>query len=386
MMNNSSLGSIFALRRKSTPSLPTLVLFRLLFFLLFMPFFVPVAAQQGEVKELPNPKRIKHKSYDTAYITKFGSQMGIAPIIAIPNFEFRIQPKEDSLNKNSSIYQPYLRAAVGASFHYKAISLMFSFRGPTNEAQEAQYGKTTYTVLRVRIGTRRIIYDAFYSYFWGFSDRNTPSYDPQKLAMQEYNKRGDILLQYGKIKATYVFSHQKFSYKSSYNYTERQKKSKATLLAVAHAYHLNVDSDSSFFNPGQRQHFKKYQNMEQLKVTSFGLGPGVALNLVQEKWFLSGGIYVIADLQHHIANEKDNRQISEGWRGTLVGDAFLGMGYNGDKFYSGITVRGDRNAISLPLIQARTTFNMWVVHVGFRFNPPPVVHKIYNWGPLRNMD
>lgn len=385
-MNNTSLGSIFALRRKSTPSLPILVLLRLLFFLLCMPFFVPVAAQQGEVKELPNPKRIKHKSYDTAYIEKFGSQMGIAPIIAIPNFEFRIQPKEDSLNHKSSFYQPYLRAAVGASFHYKAISLMFSFRGPSNPEQEAQFGKTNYTILRVRLGTRRIIYDAFYTYFGGFSDRNTASYDPQKLALKEYNKRSDLVLQYGKIKATYVFSHQKFSYKSSYNYTERQKKSKTTLLAVAHAYHLNVDSDSSFFNSGQREHYKKFQNMEHLNVTSVGIGPGVAVNLVKQKWFLSGGIYIIADWQHHTATEKNKTRISEGWRGALVGDAFLGMGYNGDKFYSGITVRGDRNAVSLPIIQARTTFNMWVLHIGYRFNPPPVVHKIYNWGPLRNYE
>lgn len=384
-MNNTTLGAIFVLQQKSTANVHTLVLNKLLFLLFCLFIAFPVAAQRGEVKDMPRANQ-KIYNYDTAYIQKFGSQMGIAPIIAIPTFEFRIQPKEDSLNKNSSVYQPYIRAAVGAAFHYKAISVMLSLRGPATPEQEAQFGKTTYTILRMRIGTRRVIYDAFYSYFWGFSDRNTASYDPQKLIQKEYNKRSDILLQYGKIKATYVFSHQKFSYKSSYNYTERQKKSKATWLAVAHAYHLNVDSDSSFFNPGQREYFKKYQNMEHLNVTSIGIGPGIAGNLVAGKWFLSGGIYVIADWQYHTADEKNNKRISEAWRAALVGDAFLGMGYNGDKFYSGITVRGDRNAVSLPFVQARTTFNMWVLHVGFRFNPPPIVHKIYDWGPLRNYE
>jgi hypothetical protein len=329
---------------------------------------------------------VKKHEYDTNYISKFGEKISVEPWISSPSFSFRLEPQQDSLSIKNAAYEANLRSIIGLDVNYRALNISIGIRGPIDAWSQSLYGKTSYSILKLRLNTTRFIYEAYYTNFKGFSDRNTPAYDSSRAPDNIFTKRPDINVQYGKLKAIYIFSHKKFSYGASYSFTERQKKTKGTALAVAHLYRMNVNADSSFFNTGQRKAFGKYDLMKHLDVVSMGAGGGYAGTFVYKKWFFSMGIYLIGDAQYHHANNETGQLISEGWRAALLGDAFLSFGYNGNNFYSGFVLRGDRNVVALPFVDASTSFYSSVLCVGFRFNPPKKITQLYNSSPLKNLN
>lgn len=347
-------------------------------------FGIPCIAQEIVVdSSLLSSPTAKPLNYDTNYIHRFGDVIAIEPWISAPSFEFSLEPKIDSLSYKRNNYQPHLRDVVGFDISYRAFTVSIGFKGRVIEEDEPVYGKTNYSIIKIRLNSKPFVYEFYHNTFSGFADYNTSAYDKNRPQSTPFVKRRDIAVQYTKLKAIYIFSKNKFSYGAAYSFTERQKKTKATALAVAHVYRMRTNADSAFFNNGQQGLFSKYDSLKRLQVYSIGLGPGFAVTFVEKRWFFSIGAYIMADLQYHTSNNTNNRIISEGWRGALLGDVFVSAGYNANWFYAGIVARGDRNFVSLPNVNTSTSFYSTVLSIGFRFNPPKIIPKLYDASPLR---
>lgn len=340
-----------------------------------------IAAQTLANDSLAKPQPLK---YDTNYIHKFGKNvMAIEPWVAAPSFEFRFQPVDDSLAEKSSYYEPYLRDVTGIDINYRAVSLSIGFKGPIVPEDEKVFGKTKYGILKLRLNLSPLVFEFYHNTFKGFSDANTASYDSLRTDEEPFIKRNDLSMRYTKAKAFYIFNHKKFSYGASYSFTEQQKKSRATLFLVSHIYRMRANADSAIFNRGQEGFFGNSQHLKSFQVYSLGLGPGFAGTLVYKKWFTSFGMYFMGDLQFHKAKDNRENQISKGIRPTLLADAFFSIGYNANRFYAGLVARGDRTVISLPNMNAFTTYYSTVLSIGFRFNAPKFVGTVYDNSPLK---
>lgn len=346
-------------------------------------FGIPCMAQEIVVdSSLQNTPPALPLTYDTNYIHRFGDVIAIEPWISAPSFSFKLEPKSDSLAVKGNDYQPHLRDVIGFDISYRALTVSIGFKGRVVEEDDKVYGKTNYSIIKIRLNSKPFVYEFYHNTFNGFADYNTSAYDSSRPQITPLIKRRDIAVQYTKLKAIYIFSKKKFSYGAAYSFTERQKKTKATALAVAHIYRMSTGADSAFFNHGQQGLFNKYDSLKHLRVYSVGLGPGFAVTFVKKKWFFSIGAYIMGDLQYHTAHNTHNGLISQGWRGALFGDVFVSGGYNGNTFYAGFVARGDRNFVSLPNVNASTSFYNTVFSIGFRFNPPQVVPKLYAASPL----
>lgn len=327
------------------------------------------------------PKKL---NYDTNYIYKFGNNiMAIEPWVAVPTFEFRFEPLDDSLAEKSSSYEPYLRDVTGFDINYRAVSLSIGFKGPIIPENEKIYGKTQYSILKLRLNTSPFVFEFYHNVFKGFSDANTPSYDSLQTDDKPFIKRPDLSMRYTKAKAFYIFNHKKFSYGAAYSFTEQQKQSQATFFAVSHIYRMRANADSAIFNRGQEGFFGNYQNLKSFQVYSLGLGPGFSGTFVLKKWFASFGLYLMGDFQYHNTVDNKGQRISTGWRPTLLGDVFFSVGYNAKRFYTGLVARGDRTMISLPGMNASTVYYSTVLSIGFRFNAPKIVGTVYDNSPLK---
>lgn len=342
-----------------------------------------LAVAQSAIKDSLPAQSAKPLKYDTNYIHKFGDIIAVEPWVAAPDFEYALEPKTDSLSSKGNLYQPHLTGVLGLDISYRAVTISLGYKGKVLEEDNKSLGKTDYKIFKLRVNSNPFVYEFYHNTFSGFADYNTAAYDSSRAAETPYIKRRDISVQYTKLKAIYIFSNKKFSYGAAYSFTERQKKTKATAFAVAHVYRMRSNGDSAFFNNGQQGLFSPYDSLKQLQVYSVGAGPGFAATFVEQKWFLSIGLYVMGDLQYHKSYNTNNKLISEGWRAAALGDIFLSLGYNGNKFYTGIVARGDRNMVSLPHVKISTSFYSFVFSVGFRFNPPKILPKMYDATPLR---
>lgn len=350
-------------------------------FLAILVITTTLSAQTTGIDIVKKPKRIKH---DTNYVHKFGKDVfSFAPLISAPNFQLKFEPEQDSLRKKHNRYQPYLRDVVGFTMTYRAVTLSLRVKGRISPEEQDLYGSTDYSIIRLRLNANPFLFDFYHNTFSGFSDRNSREYDSSRTSRNPFVKRADINMQYSKLRVLYIFSHKKFSYRAAYRLTERQKKSKASAFISSHLYRVHTWGDSSFFNRGQERLFGRYRNLKDLKVYSFGIGPGFAATLVKKKWFFSFGIQLLGDIQYNTAFDDRNRLLSEGTRGALMGDASFSFGYNGDRFYAGFIAKGDRNVISLPNVDAETQFFNAEINIGFRFNAPKIIGTLYDSSPLK---
>lgn len=352
-------------------------------YLLFILFgFGTIAtAQNTEVDVLKKTKRIKH---DSNYVHKFGKNVfSIAPLISAPNFQLRFQPEQDSLKKKHNLYQPYLRDVVGFTMTYRAVTLSLRVKGRISPEEQDLYGSTNYSIYRIRLNANPFLFDLYHNTFEGFSDRNAKEYDTSRTKQNPFIKRGDINMQYTKLRVLYIFSYKKYSYRAANRLIERQKKSKASAFISSHLYRINTWGDSSFFNSGQQNLYGRYRHLKNLKVYSLGVGPGIAATLVKKKWFFSFGFQVLGDIQYHTAFDDKNRLLSEATHGAIMGDASFSFGYNGDKFYAGFIAKGDRSVIALPNLNADTQFFNAEINIGIRFNAPKIIGQVYDNTPLK---
>lgn len=340
-----------------------------------------VTAQEICIDSISPPKQL---SYDTNYIHKFhNNTLAVEPWISVPTFQFLFQPKQDSLQGKQNEYEPYLQSVTGFDVSYRAVTLSVGFKSKVIPEEEDIYGKTQYSILKFRVNLNPYIFEFYHNTFSGFSDRNTRAYDSSLSLKRPYLKRQDIAVQYTKLKALYIFSKRKFSYGAAYSFTEQQKRSKASAFLVAHAYRLKTYADSGIFNNGQEGIFGNHQSLKNFSVYSIGIGPGFAGTFVEKRWFASFGIYIMADVQYHDAANSNNTLLSSGWNGTFLGDAFFSLGYNANRFYTGLVVRGDRTMISLPNMDASTIFYTAILSLGFRFDAPKIVGQLYDNSPLK---
>lgn len=323
-------------------------------------------------------------AYDSNYIQKYGSNvLSIAPLISAPIFITRFAPQKTGEENKANLYRPYLRNYLGVTVNYRAITFSAKIKGFISPEAQNLYGKTNYTLLRLRLYTNAFIFDFFHNKFNGLSDRNTDAYDPNRPENEPFIKRPDISTQYNKLKILYIFSHKKFSYRAAFRFTERQKKSKASLYISSHSFRLYSKGDSSFFNIGQRDAYGSMQALSSLKIYSFGVGPGVTSTLVKNKWFISFRAEVLGSMQHHTARNTASQMLSKGWRGGLMGDVAVSFGYNGDRFYATFISSVDHNITPLPHISSTTFFFNNELSVGMRFNAPKFVRYIYDNTPLK---
>lgn len=324
------------------------------------------------------------QEYDTNYIQKYGSNIiSLAPLISAPIFTTSFTPKSDDHDDKFNLYRPYLRDIIGFTFNYRAITFSAKVKGRISPEDQNLYGKTRYNLLRLRVYTNAFIFDFFHNNFNGLADRNANAYDTTRTESSPYIKRPDIRTRYTKLKVLYILSHKKFSYRAAFRFTERQKKSQTSFYISSHAYRLSNWADSSFFNRGQEGAFGSMQDLNNLRVYAVGLGPGFIATVVKKKFFFSFRAEFLGDLQHHNAQNNENNLLSKGWRGGVMGDIALSLGYNGDKFYATFISSADRNIIALPHIKATTTFFNNELTIGMRFNAPKIFSTIYDNTPLK---
>jgi hypothetical protein len=309
---------------------------------------------------------------DPAYVRSFREQPHLT-------FEFaRRRQKIDIRNPNLDTfllrYEANTRSNFIATFDYKWLSLslgLFSF-GTTDSDRK---GNSTQFSIRGSYNGKRLWNSNFYQSYKGFYLTN-----PQ-VAYPLWNPKTDLYPQRPDVKTTtffsnlyYCFTPDKFSYRAALWQLDRQEKSAGSFLAGAamRFYSLNSDSGITMIPKSVQGLFDAQFRIIAQRVSNFSLNIGYVHTFVYDKsWFLTLYFVPGLSLQNGYYQPEGLQIRSDRSKVTGTTEFRIIAGYNGDKWYGGLSSYSISFAGSRDIgTWVDNNYNWFRLFVGFRLDAP----------------
>ncbi len=344
-------------------------MFRFIFiFLFFIHFSISSSAQQhSEVtvtKTKPRP--------DTNYIKSYKHYLTIGIFIGTPINTLTLTPKDSTIKPTA--YSTNLASAIGFTGSYKGISGSFAFRANPEADATSKYGTTKYKSFS--LGTQRTRFSIRLDYRKVAGFYNGDSVITTANSPDTYFKRSDVSTKQYMISGLYNFSWRKYSYQSSFIFTEHQLKTRVGFIMKSSVSFNRLQSDSSLINLDRMA--TDAEKIQQLNFTSFLVGPGMGLNVVVAKrvYFSLMIFYSLDFVTYTLINNNNSTNIRDN---SLTGfyEGRAALGYHSKRFYAGIKVVGDKIAVQTQGYTVENSFGVLTLDIGYRFVAPGILKKAY---------
>ncbi len=265
---------------------------------------------------------------ESSNIVSYTDRLIVRPILIFPTLELRIVSKNDPEKEDDSSgisYNPQPRLSAGAGLSWKGWGFSISESLiPLNASDGSQEGKTQALDLQFFSYFRKFHLDVYYQHYSGYyaTTNNVEKF------------RSDLSLTSAGINLIYVFS-DRFSFRSSFNQTERQIESSGSWLAMASCSFLNISSGYSLIPPEQEEMFGTDSGYRGGKYKSISLLGGYSYTFIFfKRWYttlalLVGGGWMYQDYTVAAGNVEAH-SLSSKYNGRLA------FGYSGEKYFAGI--------------------------------------------------
>lgn len=315
----------------------------------------------------------KGKAYTRSdYVQDMTSYIHITPFLYNSRNHFEIQ------DQRILTFEPNESINIGLRLMHKWLGLAFSY-GPKN-MQADKKGNTDYINFQLNSYGKKLGFDLYYTDYNGYyleNYRKFPVLDsiygdifPQRPDISTLSIGGNFY---------YLFNHKKYSYRSTFIQNEIQKKSAGSFLMSGSFSYFNIRGDSTIIPSSIRRYYESRSQFKNGDFYSFSLMPGYAHTFVIAHRFyftasVTGGI--TAQYQQY---STEGRELVEKMVYIPRAMSRVGLGYNGQRFYGGLSSMIE--SYNLPLGQ-RTRLTYFIgsasLFVGFRFQVPNALKGISN--------
>jgi hypothetical protein len=328
--------------------------------ILFILMSLSVLAQNDiNVSASPQPQTA-YDSVRSKYIKSYPDHFFLWPVIKQRKLDFdiqRISDRKDAVDFKSN--KPF---SLGIGMYLFELGIEIAFAVPLNEQSKAIYGESDARDIQVNAFGKRWGADAYYQKYNGFyiDDETTDI-----AANTPYPQRPDIETRNVGITGTYVINSKKFSYRSAYNFAERQLKSAGTFVIFASLNSFNASADSSLLGTPYESRFGQDSFIREIKFNTLGVAPGYSYNLIYKGFFLNGTLAFGPGLNRiaYTRNDQTNRSTKIDAFATLR----ISMGYNGDQFFGGLTFVTQARTAKFEEVMLSSSNTSFKILFGYRF-------------------
>lgn len=344
---------------------------RFFFFLLFFCLIAKVSAQneirisEGEEDQSLTKEK---DSVRRQYIGGFPDYFFIYPVIKQRTLNFELTRTD----RNALLtYKPNNSYSLGLGVYLFEIGLEFAFAIPLRQQTIDRFGESEARDIQINALAKRWGVDAFYQRYSGFYITDTKDVP---LRDEPYPQRPDIETASFGFTGHHVFN-KKFSFRSSYNYSERQLSGRGSFVLFGSLYTFRVVADSSIVKHDRQEDFGNHVNFTRLRYTTFSIAPGYTYNLTYNNFFLNTTLavgpahyWINYDLEGRASNTHDIAVH------TFIG-ARVAIGYNGDRVFGGISFISQGSTLQFDTVNFSNNNSVFKVLMGYRFNEFGILKK-----------
>jgi hypothetical protein len=307
------------------------------------------------------------KKKDSTYLTPFLDKIILKVNVETQTDEYQYLNREDGTRLDlvpNNAYRLFL--SLDYEFIGLSIGVVPKFLGANSD--EELKGESSFTDYRFRFFLGKWVQSLDYGKIEGYYVKNTGEFIPEWVEDKDPYIQFDNLTssRYG-MSTSYVFNPN-FSYRNIVYQNEWQKKSSGSLVATLfYDYNIfsfsesNINSKDRFFN--------------------VRLAPSYYYtHVIEENWFISGNISPSLGLRFSKTTSEDGTLVTEENNTYLTRSLSSGLnvGYSSSKLIFGANLtlsaslfNEDRNS------QTENNRVYGVIYVGYRFEPPEIVKKLF---------
>jgi hypothetical protein len=303
------------------------------------------------------------------YVKSFPDHFFLYPVLKQRSLSFQLEKR--GTNGELVTYKPNTSYSFGVGTYLFELGFELTFAIPLDQKELEIYGQSKARDLQLNVLGKQFGVDAFYQKYNGFYVTDSKVTIPADVA---YPQRPDVSSKNTGITGNYVFNNKRFSFRSAYNFAERQVFSKGSFLLFTSISSFKLSADSSIINKSQRSIFSDELTFTKLKYATFGIAPGYTYSIVFKNFFLNGTLSV-GPAHHWITYrlEGGNDQHETAINSFVA--VRLALGYNGERFFGGISFLSQGSNVKFKETTFSNNNGAFKILVGYRFREFGILSK-----------
>jgi hypothetical protein len=323
-------------------------------------------AQDPEVSVSPTPRK---DSLRATYIRGFPDHFFIWPVIKQRKLDFELtdlRGKEFTLGYQSN--KPF---SFGIGMYLFELGFELAFAVPLDERSKKIYGESDARDIQLNILGKKWGIDAYFQEYEGFYIEDPGVKVP---ANTPYPQRPDIQTQNFGATLNYIFKSNRFSYRSAFNFAERQLRSAGSFVLFGSLNSFKVEGDSALLGEDYATQFGDDSEISSIRTTLLGVAPGYAYNLIYKGFFLHGTL-AIGPAQNWIFYEREDGPTQSHSRLNGFVAVRIAIGYNGDRLFGGLTFTNEGRSAKFERLELSSTNSAFKMLIGYRFAERGILKK-----------
>jgi len=324
-----------------------------LLLLLLLPVF-PVIASQDTLKH--------------SHIRKFRNGLIIGPVIKYryPSIEFNGPDKD----YRRIVFRPNSNLVAGFRVNVFGINIEIARSLTRGFLNQDLYGISKASDITLNTMQRKWFGDVQFIRYNGLYFRKSWASNPSLTVPS----REDLRIRNRSISFTRIFKPERFSYRGAYLFRERQEHSAGSPLLRFSLNSVGFEGNQPLIDQDDVIHFTALDQLTEVHYTALGIAPGYSYTWVWRDLFVNGT--VLAGAAHYwarygLAGKPDRYDIQFNFISTFG----MAAGYNGDRYFAGVTYRGQGFRLKREDIRITGSQNAFVIMAGIRLQERGVMKK-----------
>lgn len=300
-------------------------------------------------------------SLHAIYVERFPDHFFVWPIIKTRTSTFEIRSQSNSNEKLT--FRPNNSVGMGFGMYVLEVGFELVFSVPLDEKRKSIYGESKANDLQLNVLGKNWGVDVFTQTYRGFYREDAR----RGIAVDEpFPQRPDIRIGNTGINGIYAFNKNKFSLRSSYNFSERQLKSSGSFLLTGTLNFFDLKGDSAVYGAFYEPIFGTAGNFTEVASTTFSVAPGYSYNLVLGKRFFINASFSVGPAQHWVSYQTVNGKTDSQSLNTFA-DLRVGIGYNSKRFFAGTSYVQQSRSVKFEDLQFTSSSATFKLLLGYRF-------------------
>lgn len=317
--------------------------------------------------------KIRRIPLDTNYIKVYPNYLTVGIHVLSPALYSTLSPRNSSAIGNSADvkFRTSVADIIGFSANYRFVSAGFALLLKQGLQKHKGYAPSAYRTLTVKYNSPAYSFQFRFLKLKGFTDTNGTGNQPLV-------KRPDIINKEYQFESVYNFDWKRYSYLAPLVFSQRQVKSRASVLIKGGLYYKKLSGDSSLVELAKRPYFESFGDNKGIQTFSIKLAPGVGGNLIlYKRIFLSMAIFSSFDLYFYRYINSMDEVSSRRESFVFAIDGYVSLGYQSKRFYTGLRFETDRRDAALHGVKMNIVNTYTGLEFGYRFDAPRIMKKFY---------
>jgi hypothetical protein len=322
-----------------------------------------------EIAEVTVAVPSKYDSLRSIYIKSYPDHFFLWPVIKQRRLDFEL--KDIPEGNKRIIYKSNKRYSFGLGMYLFELSIELTFAVPLAEKSKEIYGESDARDIQVNVFAKKWSLDLYRQKYDGFYIDDPSVTIP---ANSPYPQRPDILTQNIGLTGNYIFNHKKFSFRSSYNFAERQLRSAGSFVLFGSVSGFKARGDSAILGDAYRDYFGTDSKIREIKSTTLSVAPGYSYSLIHKGFFLNVTL-ALGPSHNWLSYEAEDGSTRDNIKFTVFFVGRVSLGYAGDRFFGGLSFTTQESNAKFDTFQLSSSSGTLKILFGYRFREFGILKK-----------